>query len=539
MTEAVRRLGGWAGRVGTLASIALATYPATRLPAQSLWRPDERALITDFSYVQAIAASPALVFAATMHGLTIYDRVARAWQPPITALEGYPIAPVRVALGDLVGNAVWLGTDQGWARYDADIRRWDEGYAAGGVSDFMLDAGDPAGGVYVRTAIGWSFLPRGALAAVAGQPLPPPSRRIVPLTVEAALQLAPMADALRAFILTDARLRSVRFTCATRTPDRSDMFFGTSGMGVVRLDPTTTEREPLPFGLLAPRAGAVATAAGGVWVTSLSRVGERRGLTWVAPDLSADSTIEGAGVIGFGCLEGRRLLATESSLWLACERGLLKIERGSDRSHLFGAGSGLPSDGVLSLAPARDGIWVGTARGLVRVTPDDRVLSIGTATLPILSLFSVGDSLWVGTTAGLGLLLPDEPEVGVPPEIADEPALHAPIVALAGAGDALVALTPDQFAWRNPATHAWTLIHARADLGVINALVGDTQERGVWIAGTMALAFWELAPERFRILRAPYDVPAAVHDVAVDSRYVWVATDSGLVRFTRSAALGR
>ena len=70
-------------------------------------------MISDFSYVQAIAASPSLVFAATTHGLTICDRLARVWQPPITALDGYPAAPVRVALADLVANAVWLGTDQG------------------------------------------------------------------------------------------------------------------------------------------------------------------------------------------------------------------------------------------------------------------------------------------------------------------------------------------------------------------------------------------------------------------------------------------
>ena len=537
--KAGRRVGGWSIGVASLATVLLPAYPPTRLPAQSLWRPDERTLISDFSYVQAIATSPAFVFAATTHGLTIYDRLARAWQPPITALEGYPLALVRVALADLVGNAVWLGTDQGWARYDADIRRWEEGYAAGGVSNLMLDAGDPASGVYLRSATGWSLLPRGALSAVVGQPLPPPGRRIVPLTPEAALQLAPMADALRAFILTDARLRSVQFTCATRTPDRTDVFFGTSGMGVVRFDPTTTEREPLPFGLLAPRAGAVATGTGGVWVASLSRVGERHGLTWVAADLSADSTIEGAGVIGFGCLEGRRLLATGSFLWLACERGLLKIEMGSDRSRLFDAGSGLPSDGVLSLAPAPDGVWAGTARGLARVTADDRVLTIGTLARPVLSLLAAHDSLWVGTPAGLGVLLPGEAEVNVPPDIADQPALHAPILALAGVGGAIVAATPDQFAWRDPATHGWTLVHARTDLGPISALVGDAVGGGVWIAGTTALAFWEPAPGSFHILPAPSDVPAAVHDVAVDWRYLWVATDGGLVRFTRSAALGR
>jgi len=509
-----------------------------RLTAQSLWRPDERVLISDFSYVRAIAASPTLVFAATTHGLTIYDRLARAWQLPVTVLDGYPIAPVRAALADLVGNAVWLGTDQGWARYDADVRRWDAGYAAGGVSNLMLDAADPASGVYLLTGTGWSFLPRGMLTPIAGQPLPAPGRRLVPLTPEAALQMAPTADALRAFLLTDARLRTVQFTCATRTPDRSDLFFGTSGMGVARFDATTTEREPLPFGLLAPAAGAVALGTNGVWVASLSRVGERSGLTWVADDLTAAHTYQGAGVAGFGCLEGRRLLADASFLWLACERGVLKIDVEGDRSRLFEARGVLP-DAVLSLAPASGGVWVGTARGLARVTPDDRVVTVGAFTHPVLSLLAVHDSLWVGTTAGLGLLRDGDDEVGVPPEIADQASLHAPILALAGVGAMLVAVTPDQFAWRDPASNRWTLVHARTDLGAITALAADPGDGGVWIAGTTGLAFWELPRGTFHVLRAPDDVPAAVHGVAVDSRYVWVATDGGLVRFTRSAALAR
>ena len=538
MKMAVRRTGGLA--VGIVASVLLTARPPDRLTAQSgLWRPEERAVVSDFSYVTAVAASPSLVFAATTHGLTIYDRLARAWRLPITSLDGYPAARVRVALADPVGDAVWLGTDEGWARYDADVRRWEGGFTAGGVINLMLDAGDPASGVFVQSATGWGFLPRGALVPIAGQPLPPPGRRIVPLTPETALKLAPMADALRALILTDPRLRSFRFTCAARSPDRTDLFFGTSGIGVVRIDATTAEWQPLPLGLVAVRAGGVATGAGGVWVASLSRVGERRGLTQVAADLSAQTTFEGPGVIGFGCLEGRRLLVGESLFWLACERGLLKIEAGSYRSRLFDAGRGLPSDDVLSLAPAPDGVWVGTVRGLAAVTHDDRVFAIGTLARPVLSLLAVGDSLWVGTADGLGLLLPGSNAVGMPPDVARQPALHTPILALASVRDMLVAVTADQFAWRDPVTHAWSLVHARSDVGAITALVGDAGAGGVWIGGTAALAFWDLGRASFRMLRVPADIPAAVHDVAVDSQYVWVSTDSGLVRFTRSAALGR
>src|SRR2546426_392691 len=134
--KADRRIAGWAVRTAALGAMSLTAYPPIRLSAQSrFWRPEDRALISDFSYVTAVAASPFTVFGATTHGLVVYDRQARTWRLPVTTLDGYPASRVRAALADATGNAVWLGTTSGWARYDADAQRWDSGFVAGGVRD--------------------------------------------------------------------------------------------------------------------------------------------------------------------------------------------------------------------------------------------------------------------------------------------------------------------------------------------------------------------------------------------------------------------
>ena len=538
--KADRRIGGWAVSAAGLAVVSLTACPPIRLSAQSrFWRPEDRALISDFSYVTAVAASPFTVFGATTHGLVVYDRQARTWRLPVTTLDGYPASRVRAALADATGNAVWLGTTSGWARYDADAQRWDSGFVAGGVSNLVLDARDAASGVYVQGAFGWSFLPRGAIVPVADRPLPPPGQRIQPLDAGTALNLAPAAQALRALILTDPRLRAHRFLSAARSPDRSDLFFGTDGMGLVRVDAATAEWENLSYGLLSARAGAVALAPGGVWVASAGRVAERHGLVWVAADLSADTTLAGSGdgPLGFGCVAGRRLVATGRWLWLACERGVVRIATGSYTSRRFDAAQGLPADDALSLAPAPDGCWVGTMRGLAVVTNGDKVIPVGNVSQPVLSLVAVRESLWVGTAGGLRLLAPGSSDVAVTPDVAGQPALRAPILALTLTGDTLVAVTPDQFAWRDPATRAWTLVHARAELGQVTALAPD--EGGVWVGGANGLAFWDLARASFRVLHVPDDLPAAVRDVAVERRWLWVATDSGLVRFARAEARGQ
>ena len=518
--------------LAALAAMAISSSSS----ALAQWRPDERVVIGDFSRVLAIAASPSLVFAATTHGLTIYDRFARAWRLPVTAADGYP-ALVRVALADVTGNAVWLGTGDGWARYDADVRTWEVGVAPGGVGGLILDAADPASGIFVQSAAGWGFLPRGGFAPTSDRPLPPLNRRIAPLTPDAAFALVPAAEALRALILTDARLHTGRFTCASRTPDQSDLFFGTWGMGVVRIDATSAEWQRIPFGLLAPGAGGLAVEGDGVWAASVARPGaqgERRGITWLRADLSADSTVEGTGVQGVDCLDGRRVVADGQSLWVACERGVAKIELSSGRSRLL---TGLPVSDALSLAPAPDGVWVGTAHGLARVTSGDIISAVGTLTQPVLSLLTTHDSLWVGSVSGLGLVVPGTSEIIVPEDVGDQPALHAPVVALARVGDTLAAATPDQLGWRDPGTHRWTFTHTRLDLGAISAMAGD--RGGAWIGGTTGLAFWEFSRSHFRVLHAPGDIPAGVRDLAVDKAYVWVSGDSGVVRFTRSAVLGR
>lgn len=523
----------------------LAALLLLALPTQSrLWRPEERALVTDFSYVEAVAVSPTYVFGATRHGLIVYDRHARRWELPVTALDGYPPVRVRAALADPIGNAVWLGTDDGYARYDLDTRRWERAQIGLSVSDLAFDARDPVGGIYLRTRSGWRYAARAIAGALESRPLPPPGQRIATLSPQAALDQAPTADAMRALILTDARLRAHQFTSAARTPppDREELFFGTDGMGLVRVDPATGEWEGLPYGLLAPGVGSVASGGepGGVWAAAAARPGERRGLTWVSADLSRTSASEGGGAaLGFAFLEGRRLLASGKHLWVATERGLLRIDQDSHRARVFDVGRGLPSEDVTSLAPAPDGVWVGTARGLAVVTWADRVVTLGPPGQPVLALLAVRDTLWIGTATGVQVLLPGSSETVVPGELAEVPALRVPIVALARLRDTIVAATSNQLAWRNAATGKWTLLRTLPALGAVTALAGDAGGGGAWIGGIAGLAFTDVGRSHILVLPVPGDVPAAVRDVVVDGDYLWVGTDSGLVRFRRDAVLPR
>jgi ligand-binding sensor domain-containing protein len=212
---------------------------------------------------------------------------------------------------------------------------------------------------------------------------------------------------------------------------------------------------------------------------------------------------------------------------------VLRVDLDGGRTRRFTLSDGLPSEDVRALAPAPDGVWIGTTRGVAVITADNRVVRIGGFSQPVLSLLAVRETLWVGSGAGLGVLPPGAAEPVVSSALAAEPALRAPIVALARTGDTLVAVLEDQLAWRDPGTDRWTVLRPRAALGRLTAAVGDVG--GVWLGGQIGLAWWNIARGTFHGLTIPGDLPAPVRDLAAASPWVWVATDRGVVRLRRDA----
>lgn len=458
---------------------------------------DSRVIISDFSDVAAVAASPWFVFGATAHGLLIYDRVARRFRPPVTALDGYPsVGRVRRAVADPSGNAVWLdlGTALGYVRYDVDGRMFTPGLPTFGQGDR-------------------------------------------PLTVEAALASAPLADAMRAAILTDRRLRTHDFTAAAATPDRPEIFFGTNGLGLVRVDKQTGEWEVLTYGLLAPGVGALTPTPDGIWAAANARPGRdvRRGLTWVARDLSATRVSEGAGAaLGFTFLNARRLISAGDALWLATEQGVFRIEPATLRAHVWD----MPD--ATCLAATSRGVWVGTLRGLSLISGvAESAQDIGPRGVAVTSLLAVGDTVWVGTTAGLGQVLPGTDVLATVPGLAERPSLRVTVYAIGRLQDTMVIATERELVWRDPSTaggaggaggagEIWNTTPLPLSLGVPTAFA--VHDDALWIGGTRGLAQVDIGSALFQVHAVPFEVPAAVRDLAGDRDYLWAATDSGLMR---------
>jgi ligand-binding sensor domain-containing protein/signal transduction histidine kinase len=90
------------------------------------------------------------------------------------------------------------------------------------------------------------------------------------------------------------------------------------------------------------------------------------------------------------------------ALWVGTNRGLTRWHEGEERT--FGESDGLPSDHVLSVHPAPEGLWVGTERGLVLRHRDGQV---GRPVVPeaVTSLHrDAAGVLWIGGHDGLARL---------------------------------------------------------------------------------------------------------------------------------------
>jgi ligand-binding sensor domain-containing protein len=509
----------------------LSVAAASPLVAQSRhWTERERVIVTEFRRVQAVAASDIRVFVVTAEGLGLYDRRFQRWEAPVTQAEGFPREPVLAALADPADDAVWLGTPSGLLLYRPLFRQFESYIIPGGVRGFAYDRGDPFRGIYLRTASGWEFLPRGSFMP-GREPLPPPGRRGGTISVEEVLAREPVVEAMRAAVLVDDRLRTLRWTAAAAVPNTDEYYLGTDDGGVVRFDALSARFEPLPFGLLSPGAGAVLAVPGGVWVGTDGR-GARGGLTFVSDDLQRYGYEEGPRGTSFGGFAVRALMIRGREIWAATEAGVARVVPEREFRRLSRA-NGLPDDDVYALAQGPSGVWIGTAVGLGFLADgDDEVHWSGGPPVPVLTLSAARDTAWVGMTAGLGLVTPGG-DILVPRGWDSVPEMREAIVAVTRVADTLVAATVDRILWKAPGD-GWRVERSVGPhAGAIYALAPD--QGGVWVGGRNALVRFGFLASDLRVFRVPGDIPGPIRGISVDPRYLWLATEGGLVRFERSA----
>jgi ligand-binding sensor domain-containing protein len=494
------------------------------------WRPEDRTIIGDYRTVTALAASTDRVFIVSASGVLIWNPQFHRWEGAVDPPDPALLARVFTALTDPLDNSLWLARPDGWIHYQPEIQLWDQGQVPEGIQTIAFDQDDPVSGLYLRTRQGWKLLPRGGAVP---SPANPPSRPTSPQSVSEAIRSNPSLQANAAAILTDNRLRAVRYTAAARSADNRGWYLGTSGAGALYLPDGGALPERLNFGLPSPRVGAVFSWPGGVWAATNRTPSSDAALTFVSAELDQFSSLPGTSALGTPFSQVRELAGQGRAVWAATDFGVARVEPADSSLQLVDERRGLPDSRVYSIVSRGGRIVVGTAHGVARLSDSLTVERVapgyGDA---VYTVFPSGDTVWAGTPAGLLLALPGRADLIRPAGMASA-SMHAGVVDLAPLADTLVALTRDEMLWRNPRSRQWTLgPNLSGLLGRLRRFVADGP--GFWIAGDRGVGFARLGMPPVRPLREG-DLPGAANDLAVDDDYLWVATDRGLVRFRLNA----
>jgi ligand-binding sensor domain-containing protein len=496
-----------------------------------LWRADERLVLTDLSRVTAVAITQAYVFAATPDALAVYDRAFGALSEVLDRGDGFPGGPINAMVADPSDDTAWLAGNGGWAAYHPFGRRWEGGPLPGFADLVVLDAQDPSTGAYFHTGVGWFLVRKNGIGAEPVPAGPPPGQRLGPLSARELFAAAPGLEAVRLTIERDPQLNPTPITSAALSPTRGELYVGTAGNGVFRVDLGSYRADRLPAGLLGTATGAVAVDRDGVCAAAdLRAASVQRGITCFAADLSRFQELRG-GLLGLPGTQARRLLLTGAAAWLATDGGVLRVPRDGGPGRTYTAGAGLRSDDVRALAPAPDGVWIGTAVGVAVAEdpPGGRGVQFVAAVPPgVLALAVTDDTLWLGTPAGLLVVMPgSSTPLVVEPSL---PWLREPVVGLAVNGDTILAALETRLAVRIGG--AWRLVDPPGTpIGRFTAAASD--RAGFWLGGTQGLAFYGPAHNVWRALTSTGDLPLPVNDVVADRDHAWVATSGGVVRILR------
>lgn len=514
----------------------LAGSPGRLMSQGRDWAPDERTVLSDFTRVNAVAASLDRVYAATPEALLAYDPLGRRWEGPYRPPDPGLLRDVIAALADPLDNSLWLIRRNGWIRFDPGIRLWEQGFVAGTVVEAALDQNAPAAGLFLRTSGGWYTGLRGGAAI----PANPPGRPLRPGSVDQAIRDNPAIQANLAGMLFTARFRTIRYTSAVRATGFAGQgwYLGTNGAGLVYFPDAAGLPQPLTFGLPGEVVDALFVGPDGVWVVTERTAAADPALSFVARDLSEFRWFQGPRATGLPFSQARRLTGLGSSLWLATDVGAIRITPKDEEVQRFDAGRGLPDSRVLDLAQRRGRLVVATVHGLAEFSDSTGFERIAQDFSDLANAVELsGDTTWVGTRIGLFAALPGQADLLQPDALGAGLSLRAPVVDLLWRGDTLVALTPDRLLWRAPGSGEFTLGPLLGSgLGRLHSLANG--RNGIYVAGDRGAGFAQLSTPVSRVLAIPGDLPGQVTDLAVDDSYLWVATLKGLVRF-RLDVVGR
>ncbi|MEO5800875.1 MAG: hypothetical protein ABIZ70_09365 [Gemmatimonadales bacterium] len=491
-------------------------------------RPEDRVLLGDFSRVNAIATVFDRVYVVYPTALGLYRTLNRHWEVPRAPSEPRLLGSVFAAVVDGIDQSAWLAIPDGWLHYRAEMDQWERGQIPGRVQNVAVDPADPGRGIWFQSSVGWFVQPR--FGGIATQATPPKTLRF-PHTVEDAMRDMPQLRSLAPTIALGPRLTPGRILNAAPAADGSGWYLGTSSRGLLYFDRMGARGESFGLGLPSDAVGALAANSDGVWVATDATPEMGASLTWLSADLGRSQSVAGLPATGLPFDAARRLLLAGNTLWVGSDKGVLRVSVADGSLKRYDDNNGLADPRVTSLVLRNGKLVVGTLRGLAEETATGLIQRVAPDFFSaVYALAARGDTVWAATASGTAAFLPGASDLRIPDGLRALSGGNPPTYGVGYVSDTLVAMSADRLLWRDPVSGTWTLgPNLSAQLGRLTMMMAD--DDGVWVAGTRGAALVRPTVGALRVLQIPGDLPDVVTSIARSDRYLWIGTARGLVRY--------
>lgn len=476
-----------------------------------------------FRYVTSLAMDFDYVYFGTTGGVIRYDKYENKWKPPFTTSDGLPDNWIRNIACDPDRNEIWVDTYAGSAMYQPVFREWYSEF------DFPRHL--------ARSDTSHLSLPN--------------------FFMEFGLTLLPDRS------IMDSYFNQYRITDYLKG-DFDDLWIATWGLGAGVANLRHLQLKMFKFGLYDKDVKAILIDEDDMWFGGSGFFYRSQGITRYNRKSGSWDYYSAPDTPSLVSNQVNAIEAGEKFVWFGTEDGLVRFDKKRSDWKSYNTFKGLPDNEVTALDADGDILWIGTRLGLAfYVAKKDSIGKVNDPLLKGIYIYSIladSDFVWVGTERGVYTLdkskrmwyrfsTPDNLLFGHVRSIAkssvyDQSIQHE-------SGNSLDSSSQDSTARKtysgkdeiwfgtdmgilgyNPVTDERMVYQSKIDFPELHVIKLVCDKRYLWVAtenGVLRLdrkrQFWEKYTTEDGLL------DNFVQDVALDGDYIWFGTPQGVTRF--------
>ncbi|MBI5867086.1 MAG: hypothetical protein HZB43_02135 [candidate division Zixibacteria bacterium] len=357
-------------------AVLLALIPAASVPGGQNPRYffGDWVAYTSVRYVHAAIVTQDFMYFGTRGGVARYDRHRDQWLPALTTAEGLRANNVHRLAYDGQTDELWAETPSGVSVYRPGFREWED------ADQFPDTLEQP----WLRFELRGLSFPFGY-------------------------------DGLTAGYITDPQMRSYEIR-GYLDDSWGTRWIGTWGQFVLTIPPGTFQITPQRWGLFQNDVQAIYMDSSGMVFGGPNFYDGANALT-IWDTVSGDwRYIEARFTEGFASDNVERIAGDPGGryLWLATDRGLVRMDRKTDGFLTYGQREGLVDERVHALTLDGDILWIGTELGINGLyLPRDSIFHANTEAVRNARVYDIevtGDVVWLATDRGLMRLAKPTPD---------------------------------------------------------------------------------------------------------------------------------